>query len=68
MKRHRAELWPFIEPMAKEGVSYREIARRLNQQGIRTFRGRTWYASSVRQLIVSFRLADNSCLEREILG
>ena len=51
MKQHRAELWPFIEPMAKEGVSYREIARRLNQQGIRTFRGRTWYASSVRQLI-----------------
>jgi DNA invertase Pin-like site-specific DNA recombinase len=52
MKQHRAELWPFIEPMAKEGVSYREIARRLNQQGIRTFRGRTWYASSVRQLCI----------------
>lgn len=68
MNRHLAERWPFIEPMAKECVSYREIARRLNQQGIRTFRGRSGYASSVRQLIQRFKSVDNSCPETGILG
>jgi DNA invertase Pin-like site-specific DNA recombinase len=51
MKHHRAAIWPFIEPMAKEGISLNEIARRLNHQGIKPFRGRAWYASSIRNIL-----------------
>ena len=53
MQRHRENIRPFIQPMHEQGVSLNEIARRLNEHGIKPFRGRAWYASSVRQLIQS---------------
>lgn len=45
----RAEaLRPIIMPMVEAGLSYSEIARRLNEQGIQTVNGRRFYAQQVK--------------------
>jgi hypothetical protein len=34
-------------------MSYNAVARSLNQQGISTAKGRTWYASTVKAMVES---------------
>ena len=47
----RAEaLRPIIMPMVEQGLSLSEIARRLNDMGIRTARGARFYAEQVRNI------------------
>lgn len=41
----------YIRELLEQRQSFREIARRLNKHGYETPRGRSWYASSVRNLI-----------------
>ena len=48
---HRAGVWPIVQPMAAMKLSLREIARRLNAQGIKPYSGRQWYGSTVKALI-----------------
>lgn len=53
----RAEaLRPIIMPMVEAGLSYSEMARRLNEQGIQTVNGRRFYAQQVKALVC--RLSD----------
>lgn len=48
----RAEgLRPVVMPMVEAGLSYSEIARRLNEQGIQTVNGRRFRAQQVKQVI-----------------
>jgi DNA invertase Pin-like site-specific DNA recombinase len=39
--------------MVDRGMSYNAVARSLNQQGISTAKGRTWYASTVKAMVES---------------
>lgn len=48
----RAEvLRPIVIPMVEQGLSLSEIARRLNQEGIRTARGGRFYPQQVRNIL-----------------
>lgn len=48
----RAEaLRPIIMPMVEAGLSYGEIARRLNEQGTLTVNGRRFHAQQVKQVV-----------------
>ncbi len=48
----RAEaLRPIIMPMVEAGLSYSEIARQLNEQGVQTVNGRRFFAQQVKQVI-----------------
>lgn len=48
----RAEaLRPMIMPMVEAGLSYSEIARRLNEQGVQTVNGRRFHAQQVKQVV-----------------
>lgn len=40
-----------IKTLRANGTSLREIARQLNEEGIRPKRGRAWYASSIRSIL-----------------
>jgi DNA invertase Pin-like site-specific DNA recombinase len=44
-------LAPLIEKMRDQGMSYAAIATDLNSRNIQTARGRTWYPSTVRNLL-----------------
>lgn len=47
----RAEAFrPFVMPMVIAGLSYREIARRLNEQGIQTVNCRRFHAQQVKAI------------------
>lgn len=46
-----AMLRPLVEGLALQGLSLREIARRLNDRGIKTSRGKAWQATTVRNLL-----------------
>lgn len=46
-----ATVQPMAEGLALQGLSLREIARRLNDRGIKTSRGKTWQATTVRNLL-----------------
>lgn len=39
--------------MVERGMSYNAVARALNEQGISTAKGRTWYASTVKAMVES---------------
>lgn len=46
-----ATVQPMAEGLALQGLSLREIARRLNDRGIKTSRGKAWQATTVRNLL-----------------
>lgn len=49
---HAQLLKPVIERLRQEGhTSFNEISRQLNDEGMRTPRGRRWYPTSVRNLL-----------------
>lgn len=51
-ERVRRELLPEIYAVQVAGAtSLREIARKLNERGVTTPRGRQWYAASVRNVL-----------------
>ncbi len=51
--QHAANVLPVIREIARAGVTTLQgIAEALNARGIRTARGRRWYASTVRNLLV----------------
>jgi DNA invertase Pin-like site-specific DNA recombinase len=53
----RAEaLRPIIMPMVEQDLSFSEIARRLNDMGIRTVRGSRFHTEQVRLILQRFRL------------
>jgi len=61
--KHRQEaderadaLRPVIMPMVAAGLSYSEIARRLNEQGIQTVNGRRFYAQQVKAICERLRM------------
>lgn len=56
--RHRQEaderaevLRPVVMPMVGAGLSYSEIARRLNRMGLKPFRGRQFHAEQAKALV-----------------
>jgi len=50
--RYAASIKPMVEQLHREGiVSYRGIAKALNNRGIRTARGGSWQVSNVRNII-----------------
>lgn len=52
----RAEvLRPIVIPMLEQGLSFSEIARRLNREGITTARGSRFYPQQVHTIIVRLR-------------
>jgi DNA invertase Pin-like site-specific DNA recombinase len=46
-----ATVLPMVTGLASQGLGLREIARRLNERGIKTSHGREWQATSVRNLL-----------------
>src|SRR5215831_1487889 len=49
------EVWRLAHRCAREGLSRRETARRLNAQGSRTLRGKLWQAGQISQLLANTR-------------
>lgn len=49
--RFAATVLPVAEGLRSQGLGLREIARRLNERGVRTARGKEWQANSVRNLL-----------------
>jgi hypothetical protein len=47
------DLVSLISGLAGQGLSLREIARRLNRLNLRTARGKEWYAATVRTVLAS---------------
>lgn len=48
----RAErMRPFVQPLIKAGLSYREIARKLNGAGIKTVRGSLFHAQQAKAIV-----------------
>jgi DNA invertase Pin-like site-specific DNA recombinase len=45
-------LWPIIKPMHTSGLNYSVIAKRLNEFGTKTSTGKTFYAQTVKSLIL----------------
>ena len=50
-RRFRATHYPAIKQMRDRGMTLTEIAQNLNERGIKTCKNRTWYASTVKQLL-----------------
>lgn len=48
--RHAATVLPMIRQIAAGGASLRKIAEELNKQGIKTARGGSWHAGTVRNV------------------
>ncbi|CUW39650.1 putative Resolvase [Magnetospirillum sp. XM-1] len=46
-----ATVLPMVTGLASQGLGLREIARRLNERGIKTSHGREWQATTVRNLL-----------------
>ena len=60
--REAAEKWalelaPVIQPMLREGLSYSEIARRLNDMGITSARGGKYFPQGVKDIALRLALA-----------
>jgi DNA invertase Pin-like site-specific DNA recombinase len=49
--RFAATVLPMVTGLASQGLGLREIARHLNERGIKTSRGREWQATTVRNLL-----------------
>ena len=52
-RQFRALHYPAIKQMRERGLTLSEIAQNLNERGIKTCNNRTWYASTVKQLLDS---------------
>ena len=52
----------FMKRLRKEGATFRTIAGELESRGIRAPRGKVWYASSVRAVLVSRMTAESVTL------
>jgi DNA invertase Pin-like site-specific DNA recombinase len=50
-RQFRALHYPAIRQMRDRGMTLNEIAQNLNERGIKTCNNRTWYASTVNQLL-----------------
>lgn len=48
--QHAANVLPVIRQIASEGASLRQIAEQLNARGVKTARGGSWHASTVRNI------------------
>lgn len=48
--QHAANVLPVIRQIASEGASLRHIAEQLNARGVKTARGGSWHASTVRNI------------------
>jgi hypothetical protein len=47
----RTAIYPTVKQMRDSGQTLTQIADNLNQMRVRTCNNRTWYASTVRQLL-----------------
>ena len=45
-------MWNIIEPMFKSGIPYRQIAKRLNSNGITSRSGNSFYAQTVKNIVI----------------
>jgi hypothetical protein len=55
------EISPLIEALKREGnISLEALARRLNEQGVRTARGAKWYASTIRSVLSRLKPRESS--------
>ena len=48
---HAANVLPIIDTIKSTGASLRDIAKALNERGIKTARGGTWYATTVANVL-----------------
>jgi DNA invertase Pin-like site-specific DNA recombinase len=58
-REHAERVYPIIRSYLKEGISLRQVANRLNQQGIATARGGQWQAVQVSQIIKRMEANDS---------
>ena len=49
-----------IKQLMNEGLTYQAMADVLNEEGLRTIRGRDWTAVNIRQVIYALRIEKNS--------
>jgi DNA invertase Pin-like site-specific DNA recombinase len=49
--RRAIELWPTLGPLVRDGLSYNEMARRLNDLGIQTVTGRSFHPQQVKNVV-----------------
>ena len=49
--RHAANVLPIIDTIKATGASLRDVANALNERGIKTVRGGTWYATTVANVL-----------------
>jgi DNA invertase Pin-like site-specific DNA recombinase len=59
------EIRTIIESYLRQGLTLRAMAARLNELGIKTPTGATWYASSVRAMLIRTGLASNDAAALE---
>jgi hypothetical protein len=60
-----------IKQLKAEGLGYRKIAKRLNEENIKTSRGNTFYSSSVYSILKKKKIRDerlNKKFEKKISG
>jgi hypothetical protein len=60
-----------IKQLKAEGLGYRKIAKRLNEENIKTSRGNAFYPSSVYSILKKKKIRDerlNKCLKRRYLN
>jgi DNA invertase Pin-like site-specific DNA recombinase len=51
LSKYRDNVRPIIDQLRSEGLGLRAMARELNQRGLLTVRGRSWQATSVRNML-----------------
>lgn len=59
MTKARATVAPLIERLRGQGLSLRAIAADLNERHVPSTTGRQWHASSVRNVLIAWRLSAN---------
>ena len=52
-RRPGSDLTSIAAGLAAQGLSLREIAKRLNRLGIPTPRGKVWYAATIKKLLIA---------------
>ena len=48
---YREKIRPLIEPLQRQGLSYREIARELNRRDVPTLHGKRWHQVTVARML-----------------
>ena len=54
----------YIQSLHQNGLGYRKIAKRLNEEGIKTFKGKTWGSNYVHSVLKR----NKEKLQREEIG